>query len=113
MANTSKENRPTVGTVYLLHFAHPYYHARHYAGFTTDLPRRIGRHRNGHGARLMVAVVRAEIGFIVVRTWDGVTRAFERRIHRCRHLTEMCPICARGRFRPVFPRRNPGTEGLI
>jgi predicted GIY-YIG superfamily endonuclease len=112
VATPSMAARPTVGTVYLLHFAHPYYHARHYAGFSTNLDRRIGAHRRGRGARLMQAVVHAEIAFIVVRTWDGVTRAFERRLHRSSHLPQMCPICARDRIRPVIPRRNPGTGGM-
>jgi hypothetical protein len=98
-----------IGTVYLLHFAEPYYHARHYAGFSTDLTTRIRCHHRGHGARLIAAVVAAEIPFIVVRTWDGVTRAFERRVHRCRHHGELCPICARGRLRPMMPRRDPVT----
>jgi hypothetical protein len=113
VANPPEAKRPIVGTVYLLHFAHPYYHARHYAGFTTNLADRIAAHRRGRGSRLMAAVVHAEIGFIVVRTWDGVTRAFERRIHRDRHLPAMCPICASGRVFLVIPRRNPGTEGMI
>ncbi|MBB5085041.1 putative GIY-YIG superfamily endonuclease [Nonomuraea endophytica] len=29
------------GTVYLLHFAQPYRHARHYLGWTTDLQARL------------------------------------------------------------------------
>jgi len=98
--------------VYLLHFAEPYYHARHYVGFSTHLARRINNHRRGRGARLVAAVVSADIAFIVVRTWDGVTRAFERRVHRTRHLTEMCPICARNRFRPMRPRRDPESSGM-
>jgi hypothetical protein len=44
-----------------------------------------------------------------VRTWEGVTRAFERRLHRCRQHPKLCPICARGRTRPMTPRRDPDT----
>ena len=48
------------GTVYLLHFATPFKHARHYVGYTTDLEQRIEEHRTGRGARLLA----------VVRGWD-------------------------------------------
>ena len=107
MSNAPEVKRSVVGTVYLLHFAEPYYHARHYAGFSVNLARRINQHRHGRGSRLIAAVVGAEITFIVVRTWDGVTRAFERRVHRARHLAEMCPICSRRWLRPMAPRTGP------
>ena len=32
------------GTVYLLHFDRPYRHARHYVGWTVDLPGRMSEH---------------------------------------------------------------------
>ena len=41
--------------VYLLHFTHPYKHARHYIGFAetpATFDRRIAHHRAGTGARL-------------------------------------------------------------
>lgn len=91
MPSAPEVKRSVVGTVYLLHFAEPYYHARHYAGFSAHLPRRIADHRRGRGARLVAAVIHAEIAFIVVRTWDGVTRAFERRVHRAHQLPENVP----------------------
>jgi hypothetical protein len=34
------------GTVYLLHFSAPYKHARHYTGWTDDLPGRLDQHRD-------------------------------------------------------------------
>ena len=34
------------GTIYLLHFARPYKHARHYLGFAEDLERRLKNQRN-------------------------------------------------------------------
>ena len=39
------------GTIYLIHFDTPYRHARHYMGFTTNLPQRIKRHKAGRGSR--------------------------------------------------------------
>ncbi len=98
-----------VGVVYLLHFAEPYFHARHYAGFSCNLAQRLRAHRAGRGARLMAAVAEAEIRFVLVRTWDNVTQAFERRLHRNRHLVEMCPICTTRWLRPLRPRRDPAT----
>ena len=109
MAGTRGTQWSARGVVYLLHFAEPYYHARHYAGFATDVARRIREHHRGRGARLVAAVVDADIRFIVVRTWEGVTRAFERRLHRCHHHPQLCPICARGRTRPMTPRPDPHT----
>ena len=81
------------GTVYLLHFDRPLAHARHYVGWSADLPKRIEQHRRGlSGARLMAAVKDAGIGFRVARVWDG-DRAFERRIKN-RHATpRLCPVC--------------------
>ena len=41
-------------TVYLIHFARPYWHARHYIGYTAleDVDARMARHRAGGGSRL-------------------------------------------------------------
>ena len=44
-------------TVYLLHFAPPYKHARHYLGSTDDLDARLAAHRSGRGARLTQVAV--------------------------------------------------------
>jgi hypothetical protein len=52
-----------VGTVYLLHFSRRYKHARHYVGFTTDLPRRLRQHRGGHGTPLIRHAVEGGGGF--------------------------------------------------
>jgi hypothetical protein len=41
----------STGTVYLLHFSAPYRHARHYTGWTDDLPARLTAHAAGRGAR--------------------------------------------------------------
>ena len=61
--------RDAQGTVYLLHFSEPYKHARHYTGWTEDLPARLGAHGNGRGARLMEVIKVAGIGFPLARTW--------------------------------------------
>jgi hypothetical protein len=51
------------GTVYLLHFTEPYRHARHYMGWTENLPARLALHTEGRGARLVEVVIGHGIGF--------------------------------------------------
>jgi predicted GIY-YIG superfamily endonuclease len=79
------------GTVYLLHFTSPYKHARHYRGWTSDLPARLAEHRAGRGARLMTVIRGAGIGFIVAKTEPG-TRARERQLKQ-RGAGRDCPVC--------------------
>jgi len=81
--------------VYLIHFAQPYRHARHYLGYTEDLAQRITEHREGKGARLMSVVHRAGISWVVSRTWEG-GRDVERKLKRWHKSPDLCPIC-RGR----------------
>ena len=59
------------GVVYLIHFARPYKHARHYLGYTEDLPKRLSLHKRGLGARLMEVVRNAGIDWVVARTWPA------------------------------------------
>jgi predicted GIY-YIG superfamily endonuclease len=81
------------GTIYLLHFARPYRHARHYLGFAEDLEQRLAQHRAGRGARLVQVVLGAGIGFEVARTWKG-DRRLERRLKNQRNApARLCPIC--------------------
>lgn len=79
-------------TIYLIHFAKPYKHSRHYMGFTDDLDARIERHRAGDGARLLRVIKDAGIDFEVARTWPG-GRLFERRLKRRRDSPKLCPVC--------------------
>ncbi len=106
--------RPQVGTVYLLHFSRPYYHARHYIGFSTRLEARIREHRRGQGSPLVAAVVESGLEIFIARRWERVTRAFERRLHLARRSRRGaqygCPICLGPRvYRRWQPRRDPAT----
>ena len=83
---------PVTGTVYLLHFDRAYRHARHYVGYTDNLPRRLEEHREGTGARLMEVVKDAGISFTLARTWPG-DRATERRKKRQGSRALLCPLC--------------------
>lgn len=96
------------GTVYLLHFERPYYHARHYVGWTTNLASRMRRHRSGAGSPLVRAVIEEGIEFQLARVWHNVSRRFERRCHAT-HNVELCPICTRPDAQPMNPRVDPRT----
>jgi hypothetical protein len=80
------------GTVYLLHFAEPFQHARHYCGWASDLPGRLAHHAAGTGANLLRHVAKAGIGWELARTWPG-DRYLERRIKRRGGLRRVCPVC--------------------
>lgn len=87
------------GTVYLLHFARPYKHARHYIGWTSDLNARLAQHQAGRGARLLAVIKDAGITWTLARTWDGA-RSRERALKRQGGASRCCPLCG------VRPRPN-------
>jgi predicted GIY-YIG superfamily endonuclease len=77
---------------YLIHLHKPYKHARHYLGYTRNLPTRIKLHTAGAGARLMEVVTNAGIQWEVVRTWHG-GRDMERKLKRRKNSPALCPLC--------------------
>lgn len=84
--------RKVPGIVYLLHFTEPFGHARHYSGWTADLPGRLAEHTAGNGSRLVAAAMSAGVGFTLARTWPG-TRARERQLKRQGGASRRCPLC--------------------
>jgi len=86
------------GTVYLLHFTEPYHHAKHYMGWTENLPARLALHTEGRGARLVEVVIGQGIGFVLARTWQG-DRFLERKLKGRRMAPRYCPICREARRR--------------
>jgi len=80
------------GTIYLLHFDTPYKHAKHYLGYTESFEKRIERHLQGHGARLINVIVEAGITFQVARLWKG-DRRLERQLKNKKNACKLCPIC--------------------
>ena len=82
----------TQGTIYLLHFAEAYKHAKHYVGFTTNLDERLESHARGTGARLLEVITQAGIAFQLARTWKG-SRKTERRIKNRKEAPALCPVC--------------------
>lgn len=93
---------PALGTVYLIHFDPAYNHARHYTGWTTDLPARLDAHRHGRGARLMEVITDAGIAWQLARTWPG-GRNRERAIKNRHNAPQLCPLCT--------PRPLPAESG--
>jgi len=86
--------RPQKGTLYLLHFSKPFKHARHYLGFTkfADAETRVLQHQFGQGSNLTKAVCKS--GIELYLAWQGQgTRADERRLKTCSHVSRWCPIC--------------------
>ena len=80
------------GTIYLLHFSKPYYHVRHYIGWTTNLTKRLAQHRKGQGARLLQVIIEHGITFTLARTWIG-DRHLERKLKNRHNAPKLCPIC--------------------
>jgi predicted GIY-YIG superfamily endonuclease len=82
-----------MATIYLIHFAEAYKHARHYLGFTDDLDARLERHRAGSGARLMEVIKDADITWQVARTWQG-DRKLECQLKNGKRAPRLCAVCA-------------------
>lgn len=82
------------GTVYLLHFAEPFGHARHYLGWASagNLSRRLAHHGTEAGARLMWHAAKAGVGWELARTWPG-DRRLERRLKNIGGHGRLCPAC--------------------
>lgn len=84
--------------IYVLHFAEPYHHARHYLGFAENekaVERRVRQHLEGTGRRpspLVRAVRAAKIEVIHVATFEG-DRDAERRIKDGARTAAFCPMC--------------------
>jgi predicted GIY-YIG superfamily endonuclease len=96
--------RPLIGTVYLLHFHSPFGHAKHYTGWSANLPLRLAEHAAGQGARLTEVVAAAGITWTLARTWPNATRADERRIKNQGGASRRCPLCG---TKPRNPRPSP------
>lgn len=95
----SKNGRRTghiVGSVYLIHLARAFNGARHYLGFSTDVPARVERHKAGRGAPLLKAATVKKIPWRVVRTWRKRDGYFEAELKAGNDLKDLCPVCKKG-----------------
>ena len=87
--------------VYLVHFKSSLKHARHYLGFVENSQRvidRLHKHVNGNGAAITRAAAAAGIDLVLVRTWRGKSRKFERRLKLQKHHPRLCPVCNPGGY---------------
>lgn len=82
-----------MGGVYLLHFTPPYRHAKHYIGYSDNIPARIERHKNGNGNPLVRAAIDAGCNVVLARVWEGEGRTFERHLKNAHNASRFCPIC--------------------
>lgn len=82
--------------VYLIHFARPLGHARHYIGTTRVYQARMRAHRAGRGAALLRACKAQGINWRVVRKWYG-SRKLERQLKARKDSSSLCPVCKRRR----------------
>lgn len=98
-----------VGTIYLLHFAEPFGHARHYLGWSADLDARLAHHANGSGANLLRHVRAAGIDWTLARTWTG-DRHRERALKNMGGHSRKCPIC---RAQAACPHPNGRQSGEL
>jgi hypothetical protein len=91
--DSDPRDRRRAGFVYLLHFDVPYWHAKHYSGFTAaPNGARWESHLIGTGARLLRVLAALGIGWYPVRVWRG-TRDDERRLKNLGGATRVCPVC--------------------
>jgi predicted GIY-YIG superfamily endonuclease len=104
-------------TVYLIHFgrklgnpASSRGQAQHYIGFAEhDLAARLERHHAGNGSRIMAAVTKAGIPWVLARTWEGGSRELERTLKSRKQASAFCPVC-RGEM--SVPTRRPGRRPM-
>ena len=94
------EGKAGISHVYLLHFANPLYHARHYCGWTPNgVEQRLATHLSGNGAKLVKAVVANGSAVVVARIWEcsnwQEARQQERRMKNTHNLPSYCPVCRR------------------
>jgi predicted GIY-YIG superfamily endonuclease len=87
-----------VGTVYLIHFSgRTAAGHQHYLGWTTDLAKRLARHRAGRGAEETKKAVAEGLKLKLAQHWRG-TPSDERRIKEERNRVKrsygcLCPYC--------------------
>ena len=107
----------TTSTVYLIHLLRPLGNpnnprgmASHYLGYAEhDLAARLERHRVGNGSRIMAAVAKAGIPWVLARVWEGASRDDERRLKSLKHASRLCPYC---RGEVELPARVPGRRPM-
>lgn len=82
--------------IYIIHFDEPLAHALHYVGWCPDgkgaLSRRLKKHRDNMGARILQVCNERGISYQLARTLPG-DRSRERQIKNTKNTSSYCPIC--------------------
>lgn len=86
-----KGRRPGA-VVYLLCLERRMSHAKHYAGTSVDVDRRLAEHRAGRGSKFTQAVVRAGIEMRLAATWPG-RHPEEKYFKLLKNSARHCPFC--------------------
>jgi predicted GIY-YIG superfamily endonuclease len=94
--------------VYLIHFDEKFYHAQHYIGYSADklFDKRIEHHKKGTGSSLMRAIMKAGIGWNVVRTWSNEDGNFERKLKNRKKASGICPICIANKLKQKYEQER-------
>jgi len=82
--------------LYLMHFDIPHEHARHYAGATTNLEKRLEMHANGQGAALLRHLLTIGKGWRLAKLWtteEKLPFEVESMLKRRKNGPRYCPIC--------------------
>lgn len=97
--------------VYLLHFDRPVAEGRpaqHYMGFADGgedaVQRRLRRHLEKRGSRLVAAAVKRGIEVRLAFVWPEGDRDFERRLKNRKESKVFCPICTPKAAERKWPR---------
>ncbi len=84
--------------VYLIHFNEKLHHAQHYIGFVEkNLKRRIKKHKDNKGAKLLMAINNKGITWDIVRIWEQGDRELERKLKNRKKARCICPVCRNGK----------------
>lgn len=95
-----------LGTVYLIHFDKEFTGRLHYLGWAPPycgessldredgFKRRIQKHRDGTGSRLLCSLNRANIDWKVVMIWTKKAVGMEQQMKSWKKSKQLCPICS-------------------
>lgn len=89
--------------VYLIHFAAPLAHARHYIGATSRLRTRLQQHATGDGARILAVLAQRRIAWELARLFvcDDEPWSYETYLKIQKNAPAFCPICSPDRQRTL------------
>lgn len=79
--------------VYIIHLDDKLSHAKHYIGYSKNIPGRFWHHVNGTGCRFLAACNRKGIKYRITRIWEGKDGNYERLLKNLKESKLLCPVC--------------------